>query len=1299
MATNLDRKHETDRPGKFSGPNFKRWKNKMLFFLTLKDVASVLDTDCPVMPNPQPEDIDEQGLILEDISDWKNAEFKCRNFILNGLSDELYDYYLQSPTAKSIWEALQKKYDTEEAGSKKFAVSRYLRFIMVDDKLVTDQSHELQLIAHDIISEGIPLDEQFQVAAMIDKLPPSWKDFKNILLHKSKDLTMENLITRLRVEEESMKQSKKEEVLFVQQNKAKVHLKPNKKQFKKNGRNQNGQQNPNKGNNQQAQTNNKNGTNSIECWKCHRTGHIARNCRTRGPAPQANAIEGPLVAMLTEVNMIGDTNGWWADSGATRHVCCERSWFKTYKETVDQKVLLGDSHSTIVLGTGDVDLEFTSGRTLTLKDVMHTPDMRKNLVSGYLLNKAGFHQSIGSDQFIITKNGTFVGKGFACNGMFKLSIEMNKNNALIYSLSSFNLWHSRLCHINKKLVNNLSKLGMIPKVDLNNFEKCTSCSQAKIIKSSHKSVVRITTILELIHSDLCEMDGTLTRNGKRYFITFIDDHSNFTKVYLLAHKSEAINMFKTYVAEVQNQFGRNIKRFRSDRGTEYDSNEFKDLYASLGIIHETTAPYSPESNGKAERKNRTLTELVVAILISSGAPKSLWGEALLTVCHVLNRIPHLSSDVSPYELWKNRKPNIDYFRVWGCLAFVRIPDPKRIKLASKAYECVFIGYADNSKASKFLDLHNNVIIESTDVDFYEDKFPYLLRSSGGSSGGSGGGPQPSITIPQHDSAVNNDSPDIVIEPRKSKRARTAKDFGDDYVVYSLESDPNTLKEALTSPDADLWQEAINDEMDSLTSNETWELVDLPHGSRPIGCRWILKRKLRPDGTVEKFKARLVAKGYVQKENVDFFDTYSPVTRVTTIRVLLAISSIHNLLVHQMDVKTAFLNGELEEEIYMHQPEGFVIPGEEHKFCKLNKTLYGLKQAPKQWHDKIDQLLLSNDFAINNVDKCLYYKVSDNSCIMICLYVDDLLICGSSLDLIVETKSLLSQNFDMKDLGEANVILGMKITRTESGITLDQSHYIEKILKRYNYFDRRPACTPSDPQVKLLKNNGVAVRQKEYASIIGSLRYATDCTRPDIAYAVGVLCRFTSCPGPEHWDAIERVMRYLKKTSNLGIHYERFPAIIEGYSDADWNSFSDDSKATSGYVFCIAGGAVSWRSKKQTILTHSTMEAELVALAAASEEASWLKNLLSYIPLWNRPVPPILIHSDSTAAIARVQNAYYNGKRLAIRRKHSTVRELLTNGAVKVNFVRSESNIADPFTKGLSRDKIWSTSTKMGLKPS
>ena len=246
---------------------------------------------------------------------------------------------------------------------------------------------------------------------------------------------------------------------------------------------------------------------------------------------------------------------------------------------------------------------------------------------------------------------------------------------------------------------------------------------------------------------------------------------------------------------------------------------------------------------------------------------------------------------------------------------------------------------------------------------------------------------------------------------------------------------------MTGPEAPLWKEAVNNEIESIMQNHTWELVDLPPGSKPLGYKWIFKRKMKADGSIDKYKARLVVKGYRQKEGLDYFDTYSPVTRITSIRMLIAIAALFNLEIHQMDVKTAFLNGDLNEEIYMEQPEGFVVSGQEKKVCRLVKSLYGLKQAPKQWHEKFDHAMLTNGFKINECDKCVYVKNTDQGYVIVCLYVDDMLIIGSSQNMIKSTKQMLNKRFDMKDMGVADVILGMKITKTSDGYALSQSHYI------------------------------------------------------------------------------------------------------------------------------------------------------------------------------------------------------------------------------------------------------------------
>jgi hypothetical protein len=519
------------------------------------------------------------------------------------------------------------------------------------------------------------------------------------------------------------------------------------------------------------------------------------------------------------------------------------------------------------------------------------------------------------------------------------------------------------------------------------------------------------------------------------------------------------------------------------------------------------------------------------------------------------------------------------------------------------------------------------------------------------------------------------------------------------MVYLLETnEPNTYNEAISTPEAQWWQEAVNCEMESILHNHTWELVDLPPGHKPLGCRWIFKKKLKVDGSVDKYKAKLVIKGYRQKEGVDFFDTYSPVTRITSIRMLIAFASINNLEIHQMDVKTAFLNGDLDEEIYMEQPEGFVAPGNEKKVCRLVKSLYGLKQAPKQWHLKFDQTMLTNGFKINECDKCIYIKSTDQEYVIVCLYVDDMLIMGSNIKMIKSTKDMLSRSFEMKDMGVADVILGIKIIKTSEGLTLSQSHYVEKILQRFCKGDFQQVKTPMDSSVTLEKNLGAGIQQIEYARVIGSLLYLTSCTRPDIASAVNKLSSFTSNPSTEHWNALIRVLRYLRYSVNWALHYTRYPAVLEGYCDANWISNQKDTLATSGYVFMMGGAAVSWKSSKQTCIARSTMEAEFIALDLAAGEAEWLRNFLEDIPGWPKPVPAITIHCDSQSAIGRAENVLYNGKSKHIRRRHNTVRQYLSQGVIAIDYVKSKDNLADPLTKSLTREPVISSSRGMGLKP-
>ena len=776
-----------------------------------------------------------------------------------------------------------------------------------------------------------------------------------------------------------------------------------------------------------------------------------------------------LTAMISECNMVGNPKEWWIDTGATRHICANRSMFSSYTTVGgDEKLYMGNSSTSKVEGVRKIALKMTSGKTVTLINVLHVPDVCKNLVSGSLLSKNGFKLVFVSDKFVLSKNEMYVGKGYLSDGLFKLNVmtvvtkdALNKV-ASSYVLESSNIWHARLGHVNYKSIKKLMNMGLLPKFVCPS-EKCQVCVESKFSKPPFHSVDnRLSKPLDLIHTDICDMKLIPSRGGNKYFITFIDDCSRYCYVYLLSSKDKAVNAFKSYKAEVETQLNKKIKIIRSDRGGEYEF-PFEEICTEFGIVHQMTAPYTPQSNGVAERKNRSLKETMNALLNSYGLSQNLWGEAVLTENFILNRVPHRKTQQTPYEKWKGRMPNLNYLKVWGCLAKVAVPKPKKVKVGPKAIDCVFIGYAQNSNAYRFLvqkseipDIHVDTIIESRDASFFENIFPYNIVYE-------------SIDNNKRSRDTISRSDPMEDEPRHSKRQRTSTSFGPDFLTYLLENEPRTFKEAVTSPEAPFWKEAINSEVESILSNHTWKLVDLPPGNKPLQCKWIFKRKMKADGDIDKYKARLVVKGYKQREGLDYFDTYSPVTRITSIRMLIAIVAGYKLEIHQMDVKTAFLNGDLEEEIYLEQPEGFIVPGQEQKVCRLIKSLYGLKQAPKQWHSKFDEVMLSNGFKINECDKCVYVKQTQNCFAILCLYVDDMLITGSDGETIKKIKCLLASKFEMKDMGVADVIV--KIHKTPGGLALSQSHYIKTILGKCKNLDIVPVKTPIDVNLHLSKNTG------------------------------------------------------------------------------------------------------------------------------------------------------------------------------------------------------------------------------------
>ena len=522
-------------------------------------------------------------------------------------------------------------------------------------------------------------------------------------------------------------------------------------------------------------------------------------------------------------------------------------------------------------------------------------------------------------------------------------------------------------------------------------------------------------------------------------------------------------------------------------------------------------PGTPQQNGVAERRNRTLMDMVRCMMSHSTLPDFLWGEALKTAAYILNQVPSKSVSKTPYELMTGKRPSLKHFHVWGCKAEVKHFNPQQKKLDMKTISGFFISYSVGSRGCRFYcPSHSTRVIESDRAVFFEDELesglptsrPVTLKEDRTFL------PVPFVTLPtdivipvvqnnipnvqeyddiaapliieqepEHIQDQNVDQDDVaeVFPLRRSQRARKST-ISNDFLVYLQEhefdlhdNDPITFNEVVSCPHAPDWINVMHDELTSMCDNEVWDLMELPVGCKPVGCKWVFKTKRDPSGKIERYKARLVAKGYSQREGIDYKETFSPVSTKDAFRVVMALVAHLNLELHQMDVKTNFLNGELKEDVYMVQPEGFIKAGEEHLVCRLNKSIYELKQASRQWYLKFDQVVTSFGFNENTSDQCIYLKTSGSNFIILVLYVDDILLASSCVTLLNETRQMLSSHFDMKDLGDASVILGIQIFRDRSRgvLGLSQKGYIEKILKRFNMHTCSPCAAPIQKGVNSL----------------------------------------------------------------------------------------------------------------------------------------------------------------------------------------------------------------------------------------
>src|SRR5215204_2957790 len=716
--------------------------------------------------------------------------------------------------------------------------------------------------------------------------------------------------------------------------------------------------------------------------------------------------------------------------------------------------------------------------------------------------------------------------------------------------------------------------------------------------------------------------------------------------------------------------------------------------------------------------------MVHSMMSLTDLPLSFWSYALETAAFTLNRAPSKSVETTPYELWFNKKPKLSFLKVWGCEAYVKKLQPD--KLEPKAEKCVFIGYPKETIGYTFYHRSEGKIFVAKNGTFLEKEF--LTKEVTGRKveldeieesllvDQSSAVPEdvPVPPTPATEEANDNDhetSNEEATEPRRSTRERTTPDWYDPclnvMIVDDNDEDPATYEEAMMSPDSNKWQEAMKSEMGSMYDNKVWTLVDLPDSRKAVENKWIFKRKTDADGNITVYKARLVAKGFRQIQGVDYDETFSPVAKLKSVRILLAIAAFFDYEIWQMDVKTAFLNGDIEEELYMVQPKGFVDPKNADKVSKLQRSIYGLKQASRSWNRRFDKVIKDFGFIQCHGEACIYKKVSGSSVAFLILSVDVILLIGNDIELLRSVKVYLNNSFSMKDLGEAAYILGIKIYRDRSRrlIGLSQSTYLDKVLKKFKMDQSKKGFLPVLQGVKLSQTQCPTTAEDREkmsvipnASAIGSIMYAMLCTRPDVCLAISLAGRYQSNPGVDHWTAVKNILKYLKRTKDMFLVYGGDKElVVNGYFGASFDTDPDDSKSQTGYVFILNGGAVSCCSSKQSVVAGSTCEAEYIAASEAANEGVWMKEFISDVGVIPSASGPMKIFSDNTGAIALAKESRFHKRTKHIKRRFNSIRDQVKEGDIEICKIHTDLNVADPLTKPLPRAKHDQHQDSMGVR--
>uniref|UniRef100_A0A2N9ICW1 Integrase catalytic domain-containing protein n=1 Tax=Fagus sylvatica TaxID=28930 RepID=A0A2N9ICW1_FAGSY len=762
------------------------------------------------------------------------------------------------------------------------------------------------------------------------------------------------------------------------------------------------------------------------------------------------------------------------------------------------------------------------------------------------------------------RTGQELGTGRRIGRLFEISslcLPATGVSVATSSSPSLSLWHSRLGHASSSRVQQLVSKGLLGPVSKDNFDyvSCQLGKQPALPFQNNESMS--TGIFNLIHSDVWGPSPINSIGRSRYFVVFVDDYSRYSWVFLMRSRDELLNIYRNFANMVKTQFSKTIKVFRSDNARELTQHAFEHILYSHGTVHQFSCPGTSQQNGRAERKLRHILDTVRALLLSSKVPVPFWGEAVLTAVHTINRIPSPTiSNQTPYERFFGSPPHYQHLRSFGSACFVLLQPHEHNKLEPRSRLCCFLGYGETQKGYRCYDPIAHRLRVSRHVVFWEhrlfievsqfrpsfslsslsDLFPEVSTPSPELFPPS---PEVSTSIPQTKSSDHSfglssketpySSPESLApapseDPApattlfRSSRVTSLPSHLRDFHCYTALAtlhEPHSYREASSNP---LWQAAMTEELDALSRN--------PY--------------LGP--------AHLVAKGFTQEYGIDYEETFAPVARLSPVRTLLAVAASHQWKLFQIDVKNAFLNGDLSEEVYMQPPPGLSHPPD--KVCRLRHALYGLKHAPRAWFAKFSSTVSQLGFSISSYDSALFLRRTGKGTILLLLYVDDMIITGDDLSGIQELKAFLTK-------------------------------YNSDLLSQAGLTDHKIVDTPIELNARLTPSSGELL--------------------PDPTLYRQLVSQFMSAPRSTHYAAILRILRYLKGTLFHGLHFSAQSSLtLRAYSNVDWAGDPTDRRSTTGYCFLLGSSLISWRSKKQSVVARSSTEVEYRALADTTSELLW-----------------------------------------------------------------------------------------------